>query len=53
MVTVDVNFAKKTATITTKGTQQLSKEQVERALKAKGYGVVDFTPQTQPAGAGS
>ena len=44
---VDINFQQKTATVTTKAGQSLTKNRVEEVLKAKGYGVTAFSPQSQ------
>jgi copper chaperone CopZ len=48
---VEINFSEKTATVTAKGARRLTKDEVENALKAKGYGVVGFTEKAkEPAG---
>lgn len=39
---VEIDFSRKTATVTMKGTQRLTRDEVDNALKAKGYGVVGF-----------
>lgn len=42
---VSVDFESKTATITTRAAQILTREQVHKALKGSGFGVTTFEPQ--------
>lgn len=42
---VAIDFEAKTATITTRAAQTLTREQVHKALKGSGFGVTTFEPQ--------
>ena len=44
---MDINFDEKTATVTAKPSQTISRQTVETALKNAGYGVNDFREATQ------
>jgi hypothetical protein len=50
---VEVNFQAKTATVTTKPNRTISRDAVESALKAAGYGVTTFDEVQSAAPAGS
>jgi hypothetical protein len=50
---VEVNFNDKTATITAKPNQTISRDGVEAALKGAGYGVTSFTESRPGPPAGS
>jgi len=47
---VEVDFAKKVATVTMKPGKTLEREKVEEALKQKKYGVTKFEERAAPAG---
>jgi copper chaperone CopZ len=49
---VEVDFERKTATVTTKQAKTISRASVEQALQKSGYGVTSFgeTPASAPGG---